>query len=608
MKKIVKKQENKQLQKKIEEKKKIDFKYNLSIYFGFLKKHKLMAMVVAILMIIIQLRYLLDKFLFKFIIDKGTEFTAGVLPLNSFVSFLLILAYVYLGILVVSAFLHWTKENLVIKLETRMIFDLKQKFFNHILGLHHEFHTTHKTGSLISRLLRGGSALERVNDSIIYNFAPLIINIVAVTISLFYFDTVSAFIVLGIAVAFLAYGMFIQKLQETSNLRANVAEDIEKANVSDFFTNVDSIKYFGKQKTINKRYKDIADNTRLAYVKMYNYFRWYGSVLHAIIGIGTFLLIFFSIRGFLAGNITLGTLVFIYTVYGSLVNPMWSFMHGIRNYYRSMADFQDLFQYGKIENEIKDKSDAKELSISNGEIDFKDITFKYGKRKIFEKFNLKIPSTKKVALVGHSGCGKTTLLKILYRLYDLDKGQILIDDQNITDFKQESLRSEMSIVPQECILFDDTIYNNIKFSNLKADKEHVMKAIKFAQLDRITQEFPQKENTIVGERGVKLSGGEKQRVSIARALLADKKILVLDEATSSLDSETEHEIQKDLEKLMQNRTSIIIAHRLSTIMKADTIVVMKKGEIVQMGNHNQLIQQEGEYKRLWNLQKGGYIR
>ena len=184
----------------------------------------------------------------------------------------------------------------------------------------------------------------------------------------------------------------------------------------------------------------------------------------------------------------------------------------------------------------------------------------------------------------------------------------MIDGKNIKEFKQESLRGELSIVPQECVLFDDTIYNNIKFANPDASKEQVMGAIKFAQLDKLIKNLPDEEKTIVGERGVKLSGGEKQRVSIARAILANKKILVLDEATSALDSETEHEIQKNLQKLLQGRTSIIIAHRLSTIMNADRIIVMKDGKIIQDGRHSKLIGRIGEYKKLWNLQKGGYIR
>jgi ATP-binding cassette subfamily B protein len=327
-----------------------------------------------------------------------------------------------------------------------------------------------------------------------------------------------------------------------------------------------------------------------------------------ILAVGTALLIYFPIISFMKGEISLGTVAFIYAAFVSLQGPLFGFVHGMREFYRAMADFQDLFEYGKIESKIKDKSGAKELKIERGEIVFDNISFNYDKRKIFKEFKLKIPQNKKVALVGHSGSGKTTLVKLLYRFYDLNSGRILIDGKDITGFKQESVRSEMAIVPQECVLFDDTIYNNVAFSDPGATRKEVMQAIKFAQLDKIIALFPCKENTIVGERGVKLSGGEKQRVSIARAILADKKILVLDEATSSLDSETEFEIKKDLEILMEGRTSVIIAHRLSTIMKADIIVVLKKGEIVQMGNHETLISQPGEYSKLWNLQRGGYIR
>jgi len=221
---------------------------------------------------------------------------------------------------------------------------------------------------------------------------------------------------------------------------------------------------------------------------------------------------------------------------------------------------------------------------------------------------LEIPAKTKVALVGPSGSGKSTLIKALYRLYDIDKGTITIDNTDIKDVKQESLRAELSIVPQEAVLFDDSLYNNIAFSGSHASNKEIMNAMKFAQLDKAIVNFPEKENTIVGERGIKLSGGEKQRVSIARAILANKKILILDEATSALDSSTEYEIQKDLEKLMQGRTSIIIAHRLSTIMKADIIVIMDKGKIVQKGIHQELIKQDGLYKKLWSLQKGGYIK
>jgi ATP-binding cassette subfamily B protein len=397
-------------------------------------------------------------------------------------------------------------------------------------------------------------------------------------------------------------------MQKPSNIKRTVREDIEKGNIADFLTNIDSIKYFGKEVNIKRRFLKLGKLTKNALLKFWSYIKWLSAGQSLILGIGTFLLIYFPLVRFLNGELSIGTIVFIYTVYGNLMGPLFSFVHGIRGYYRSMADFQALFQYGKIDQEVKDKSGAKDLNIREGVIEFKDVLFKYGKRKIFENFNLKIPKHKKVAFVGHSGCGKTTLVKLLYRFYDVNSGGILIDGKDIREFKQESLRSEMSIVPQECVLFDDTVYNNVRFSNPKADHKEVMKAMKFAQLDKIVADFPKKEKTVVGERGVRLSGGEKQRVSIARAILANKKVLVLDEATSSLDSKTEYEIQADLKKLMKGRTSIIIAHRLSTIMTADKIVVLKKGKIVQIGSHKQLIKQKGEYKKLWNLQKGGYIK
>ena len=241
-------------------------------------------------------------------------------------------------------------------------------------------------------------------------------------------------------------------------------------------------------------------------------------------------------------------------------------------------------------------------------VNIEEVSKAFDIKELLIGVSLGVSEGDRIGIVGRNGSGKSTLIKLLYRLYDLDSGRIFVDGEDIKDFKQESLRSEMSIVPQECILFDDTIYNNILFSNPQASRADVLKAIRFAQLDKIIQKFPNKENTIVGERGVKLSGGEKQRVSIARAILADKRILVLDEATSSLDSETEHEIQEDLKELMKGRTSIVIAHRLSTIMHADKIVVLKEGKIVQIGKHNELIRKPGEYSKLWKLQRGGYIK
>lgn len=586
----------------------VDFKYNFKVYLGFLKKYWVLIAFIMLVLLVIEAAFLVDKFLFKIIIDKGTDFLAGKITKDAFSSVLITIAVVFISVVVFRAALKWLKLHMINILECKLIADLKRKFFNHIISLSHSFHTSHKTGSLISKILRGAGSMERMTDSVLFSFVPLLFNLVVVSISILYFDWMSALIVFLTAVFFMVYTYLLQVWQREANIQVNEAEDFEKANISDFLINIDSIKYFGKENRIQSRYKEISETTKKYFLKHWNYFRWLDSVQEIILGIGTLLIILFPLLGLIKGSITIGTLVFIYTAYASALGTLMGFGWGIRNYYLSMADFDALFKYGKIEQEVKDKEDAKEAKIKNGEIEFKEITFKYGSRCLFKNFSLKIPKNKKIALVGHSGCGKTTLVKLLYRFYDVDSGSILVDGQDIKEFKQESLREEMSVVPQECVLFDDTIYNNIAFSKPNASRAEVLEAIKFAQLDKIIKDFPDKEDTIVGERGVKLSGGEKQRVSIARAILADKKVLVLDEATSSLDSETEHEIQKDLQKLMQGRTSIIIAHRLSTVMNADEIIVLEKGKIVQKGTHFELIRKAGVYKRLWDLQKGGYIQ
>ena len=587
---------------------KIDFKYNLSVYWDFLKKYKLIIFILLFLVLLNQGKQIFDKYLFKIVVDNGTEFTAGTLAKTAFINILLVVGGVFLLVIFLNSILNWFQFHLLHRLEVNLIRDLRKKFFNHIISLDHEFHTTHKTGSLISRLMRGSGAIERMTDVIIFNIAPPILQTMIAFFAIMYFDFIPAFVILITLVTFILFSLYIQKKQEASKIIANKAEDREKGITADLFTNIDSIKYFGKEGSIKKKYLKLIENTKKKVFKNWQYYRWMSSGQSLIIGLGTFFVVYFPLMKFLNNELTLGTLVFIYSVYGSLIGAMFGFVYGIRMYYRSMADFQELFFYGKIQKEILDKPGAKNLKIRKGEIEFSNMDFNYGKRKIFKDFNLKISADKKFAFVGHSGCGKSTLIKLLYRLYEVNRGQILIDNKDIKDVKQESLRNEMSMVPQECILFDDTIYNNVAFSNPKASRREIIEALKFAQLDKLVKELPNKEKTIVGERGVKLSGGEKQRVSIARAILADKKILVLDEATSSLDSQTEHEIQRDLEKLMQGRTSIIIAHRLSTIMHADKIIVMKKGKIVQIGKHNDLIKQEGEYKHLWNLQKGGYIK
>lgn len=594
--------------KKEDKLKPINFKFNFKIYWQIIKNYKLLIIFILFLILFFQGTHIFERFLFKLITDKGSNFVSGTITNLEFINYLKIIAIIYLSILFISTFFRWVNLGLINKFETNIMLDLKKKMFNHIINLDYKFHISNKTGSLISRLIRGGTAIERLSDVFFFNFIPLIFQLIVISISIAFFDITSMLVILVTAFSFIAYSLYINKKQQIANLRANDAEDFEKGTISNYITNIETIKYFGKENKIKKNYLNIGNKTRIATLKHWNYFRALSAGHSLILGLGIFFIIFFPIQKLLVNEITLGTIIFIYTTFGLMITNLFHFDHGLRGFYRSMADFETLFKYYKVNKEVLDKKDAKKLKVKKGSIEFKNLYFKYNKNYVLKDFNLKIPKKNKVALVGLSGSGKSTLIKLLYRLYDLNKGEIKIDGINIINLKQESIRNELSIVPQEAILFDDTLYNNIAFSKNNATKKEVLKAIRFAQLHKIIKDFPEKENTIVGERGVKLSGGERQRVSIARAILANKKILILDEATSALDSKTEHDIQKDLEKLMKGRTSIVIAHRLSTIMKADKIIVMDKGKIVQIGTHKELIKKDGLYKKLWGLQKGGYIK
>lgn len=264
-----------------------------------------------------------------------------------------------------------------------------------------------------------------------------------------------------------------------------------------------------------------------------------------IMGIGTVAILYFPLMDFLNGKITIGTVVFIYSLYGMISGNLFRLMHGIRTFYRSMGDLEDLFRYGEVKNEIKDKSNAKEIKIEKGEIEFEKVYFGFkDKEKIFNNFNLKIKPNENVALIGHSGSGKTTVVKLLNRLYEVDSGSIKIDGKNIKEFKQESLRGATGLVPQEPILFDDTIYNNIKFSRPSAKREEVMAAMKFAQLDKLVEKFPKKKILSWEKEELNSLGEKNKEFQLLEQFWQIEKILVLDEATSALDSATEHEIQK----------------------------------------------------------------
>jgi ATP-binding cassette, subfamily B, heavy metal transporter len=586
----------------------VPIKENMKYYFGLLRNYKGLAIFGMIVIMFIQLASIGENFLFKEIIDNGEQLASGAITKAIFVDSLFLLGILFVLIFLIKVAGAWFRSYTITKLETKLMRDLKQKFFNHLLFLSYKFHSEKKTGSLISRLGRGSRSVEIITDVLIFSILPLLFRFSLVAATFIYFDLSTGIALLSTSVVFIGYSIWIQGKQQKLQIVANNADDLEKGFVGDVFTNIDTIKYFGKEKRIFAKYKQMSNNTCEKFRAFWGYYVWMDSGQNLILGIGTFFIFAFPILGLLNGNLGIGTLAFIYTTYITFIGLLFQFVYGYRGFKRGIVDLNDLYQYSKIINEIQDVKGAKNIEINKGKISFRSVDFSYGGNKLIKDLNLVIPENSKVAIVGPSGSGKSTLVKLLFRLYDVNQGKIYIDGQDISKVKQESLRNEMSIVPQDAILFDDSIYNNIKFTNPSATRGEVMKAIRFAQMDKFVKNLPHGANTIVGERGVKLSGGERQRVSIARAVLANKKILILDEATSALDSQLEVEIQKDLEKLMIGRTSIVIAHRLSTIMNSDIIIVVDEGKIVEAGTHGELLNRKsGLYKKLWNLQAGSFV-
>lgn len=593
------------------EKKKIDFLYNLKKYWEYGKGYRIYFFLGILFISLSELLMVSDNFLFKVIIDKATLFLSNEITKNSIIQTSIIVGTLFLLFQVLNSISRFFFLHFMNRYDTNLQVSFKKDYFKHIITRSHKFHNDNKTGSLISSVLRGNGSLNGLSNVLFFNSMPLFLKIIIIFSSLLYLDKLSGFVMLLVSIVFVTYALLLQKKRVKLSLASNEQNDRETGITSDYISNSDSIKLFGKENYTFSNYEKEIQKTRKLSLKLWDLFRYMDAGLIFIVGLGMFFVIYFPVTKLINGDMTIGTLTFIFSTYSMLIGSLYNFVYGIRGFFKVMEDLETTFKYRKAGQDVKDKINSKNLVIKNGSVDIKDITFKYKDESdevVFENFSLEIPKNKKVALVGHSGSGKSTLIKLLYRLYDVNSGSISIDGIDIKDIKQESLREQMSIVPQEGVLFDDTVFNNIRFSNPKASKKDVQKAIRFAQLDKLIKKLPNKENTIVGERGVKLSGGERQRVSIARAILANKKILVLDEATSALDSQTEHDIQRDLDKLMKNRTSIIIAHRLSTIMKADKIVVLDNGKIVQTGTHNDLIKKRGQYKKLWNLQKGGYIK
>lgn len=478
--------------------------------------------------------------------------------------------------------------------------------FMHMHQLDLNFHLNRQTGALSKVIDRGSRGINLVLSAIIFNIAPTIFELGLVS-SILWLKCGPEFaaIAVGCVGAYGAFTLGVTSWRTKFRVHMNKAENAAGNKAIDSLINFETVKYFNNEKYEAQQYDKYLQKYEVASLKTASSLAFLNTGQQAIFSIGLTAIMYFAAQEIAKGNMTVGDLVMVNGLLFQLSIPL-SFLGSVyREVRQAVLDMSAMFRLINLEPAIQSKIDAPYLAIGrdNAAIEFQNVSFEYVPGKnIFDELNLVIPAGKKIAVVGGSGSGKSSMVRLLYRFYEPNAGTIHIGQQNIADVDIDSLRKAIAIVPQECVLFHDTIRYNINYGDLDKSTEEVEQAARMAGLHDIILTWPQQYDTHVGERGLKLSGGEKQRVAIARAILKDAPILVFDEATSSLDSITEHNILQALKHATKNRTSICIAHRLSTIMDADEILVMDKGRVSEKGTHQQLLNTNGLYTRLWNAQ------
>ncbi len=477
--------------------------------------------------------------------------------------------------------------------------------FRHVHDLSLRFHLDRKTGGLSRVLDRGKLAIDLIIRMGLLNLVPTLLEVLFVCLLFgFYFGWELVAIVLIMIVIYAWFSFFFSE-RRIAIRREYIEADMDASTKAvDSLLNYETVKYFGNEGWEASRFDRSMEKYERASIRTYSSLAVLNSGQTLIFTAGMVLAMLLAARGVAMGTMTVGDFVLVNAVFIQLYQPLNVMGMIYRELKQALVDIEAMFALLGQEPEIKDKPGAKPLIVTKGAIKFENVFFSYDEaRPILRGVDFEVPPGHMVALVGPSGAGKSTVSRLLYRFYDLKSGRILIDGQDIRDVTQESLRAAIGIVPQDTVLFNDTIQYNIRYGRVTATDEEVQEAARLAQIDEFIQQLPHGYKSMVGERGLKLSGGEKQRVAIARTILKAPPILMLDEATSALDSFTEKEIQAALDQIAKNRTTLVIAHRLSTVIHSDTILVMDKGQIVERGTHASLLASGGLYAGLWERQR-----
>ncbi|WP_029059830.1 ABCB family ABC transporter ATP-binding protein/permease [Stappia stellulata] len=532
-----------------------------------------------------------------------TALAVGSLPAWIVAPVMLVIAYNGARILFVG--FNQLRDALFARVGQHAVRQLAYRTFRHLHMLSLRFHLQRKTGGLSRVIERGVKGIENIVRFTILNGIPTIMEF-AIMAGVIWYQFGFAYVVV-VAGMIVAYTWFTV---QTSNWRIAIRRDMNASDTDanskavDSLLNFETVKYFGNEAWEADRFDRSMEGYERAATRTWTSLAWLNFGQAVVLGVGTAICMVMSARAVMAGTQTIGDFVMINALLLQLSIPLNFIGFLYREIRQGLTDLEAMFALLGEPAEITDKPDAKPLQVDGGTVRFEDVRFHYdADRPILQGISFEVPAGKTVAIVGPSGAGKSTVSRLLFRFYDITGGRITIDGQDLRDVTQASLRGATGMVPQDTVLFNDTVAYNIRYGRNDATDDEVREAARMAQIADFIESLPQGFATEVGERGLKLSGGEKQRVAIARTILKAPPILILDEATSALDTHTEREIQAALDQVSKNRTTVVIAHRLSTVVNAEEILVLEKGRIVERGRHPDLLAANGLYASMWARQQ-----